>query len=240
MKSSKVGTQNKLNRKNWLQNTLRKISPGKRILDAGAGEQQYKELCEHLDYVAQDFGMYSGTGDQVGLQKNREWDQSKLDIVSDITSIPEKSSSFDVVMCVEVLEHVPEPIMAINELSRLLKPGGELIMTAPFCSLSHFTPYYYYNGFSKYFYENVLKDYEILEMDYNGNFYEWLAQEIRRIPKVSEKYGDGRLPVLFKLSQKLMLNALGFLSKRSKNSHDLLCLGIHIRARKKLPEVKPM
>jgi 2-polyprenyl-3-methyl-5-hydroxy-6-metoxy-1,4-benzoquinol methylase len=43
-------------------------------------------------------------------------------------------------MCVEVFEHLPEPIKAVEEFARLFKPGGYLILTAPFCSLTHFAP----------------------------------------------------------------------------------------------------
>ena len=62
------------------------------------------------------------------------WDQTGLDIVGDITSIPEPDASFDAILCVEVLEHVPDPLAALRELGRLLKPNGQLILTAPFCS----------------------------------------------------------------------------------------------------------
>jgi len=50
-----VGTKNLSNREVWLKKTLKQIPTGSRILDAGAGEQQYKRFCTHLNYVAQDF-----------------------------------------------------------------------------------------------------------------------------------------------------------------------------------------
>ena len=104
---------------------------GSRILDAGAGELQYKPFCAHLDYVSQDFAQYDGQGNSVGLQTGT-WDQTQLDIVSDITAIPEPDGSFDAIMCVEVLEHVPAPVDALNEFGRLLRLDGILIVTAPF------------------------------------------------------------------------------------------------------------
>lgn len=134
---SPVGKSNKSNRDEWLKETLNKIPQGSRILDAGAGELQYKPLCGHLDYVSQDFAQYDGIGDDKGFQMG-SWDQSKLDIISDITEIPEDDGSFDAIMCVEVFEHLPEPLKAIGEFSRLLKSGGHLVITAPFCSLTHF------------------------------------------------------------------------------------------------------
>ena len=131
---------NQQNREIWLEEALKKIPTGSRILDAGAGELRYKEFCEHLNYVSQDFAQYNGEGDSKGLQTGT-WDQTKLDIISDITEIPELDDSFDAIMCVEVFEHLPDPTLAIKEFARLLKSGGTLIITAPFCSLTHFAPY---------------------------------------------------------------------------------------------------
>ena len=105
--------------------------------------------------MSQDFAQYDGKGDGMGMHKGG-WDQSNLDIISDITAIPEPDASFDAIMCVEVFEHLPEPIKAIQEFARLLKPGGLLILTAPFCSLTHLAPYHFYTGFNRYFYEKHL------------------------------------------------------------------------------------
>jgi SAM-dependent methyltransferase len=80
-----------------------------------------------LDYVSQDFGQYDGVGDDAALQMG-EFDYGRLDIVGDIASIDQPDSSFDAVMCVEVLEHLPDPIQAIREFSRLLKQDGHLIV----------------------------------------------------------------------------------------------------------------
>jgi SAM-dependent methyltransferase len=118
--ASSVGKSNISNRERWLKKTLRKIPKGKKILDAGAGELQYKKYCEHLKYTSQDFAEYNGEGNTSGLQMG-SWDNTKLDIVSDITSIPVANASFDAIMCVEVFEHIPKPIDAIKEFSRILK-----------------------------------------------------------------------------------------------------------------------
>lgn len=230
-----VGTCNESNRVAWLEKTLATIPAGSRILDAGAGEQQYKKFCSHLTYVAQDFAQYNGQGDSRGLQTG-SWDQTGLNIISDITAIPEPDESFDAILCVEVFEHLPAPLLALKEFSRLLRPNGFLILTAPFCSLTHFAPYHFYTGFNRYFYEHHLPEngFEILELQENGNFFEYLAQEIRRIPSMAEKHTNAEVKIYQweRLCVKIVLKMLARLSSQNANSSELLNFGHHILAKK--------
>lgn len=229
-----TGTANEITRRRWVEKVVGDLPAGLRLLDAGAGEQQYRKSCGHLVYVSQDFGQYNGVGDSAGLQMGK-WDNSNLDIVSDITNIPAPDASFDVVLCTEVFEHLPDPISAIREFSRLLKPGGQLIVTAPFCSLTHFAPYHFYSGFNRYFYEKHLKDtgFSDLQIEYNGNYFEFVAQEVRRVEDVAASYGT-RPKIRFyeRLVIWLLLGTLRRLSRHDKGSEDLLHFGCHVRATK--------
>jgi len=229
-----VGTRNKATRDAWLKDTLQKIPTGSRILDAGGGELQYKPLCEHLNYVSQDFAQYDGEGDGKGLQTGA-WDQTRLDIISDITAIPEPDASFDAIMCIEVFEHLPEPIKAIKEFSRLLRPGGYLIITAPFCSLTHFAPYHFYTGFNRYFYEEHLSKngFKIIDLVENGNYFEYLGQEVRRIPSIGEKYAGRKPTFVQSLAIKVVLSMLDRFTKEDTGSSDLLHFGCQVHAIKK-------
>jgi len=230
---SLAGTKNLSNRLEWLEAALKKIPAGSRILDAGAGELDQKKYCGHLDYVSQDFGQYDGKGDGKGLQ-TKAWDNSKLDIVSDITAIPVPDASFDAVMCIEVFEHIPDPISAIKEFSRLMRPGGYLVITAPFCSSTHFAPYHFYTGFNRYFYEKHLAEhgFEIVEINENGNFFEFVAQELLRVQSCAEKYADTRISLLDKMAIMKSIFMLNKLSKKDKGSKEFLNYGLHVFARK--------
>ncbi|MEN6568072.1 MAG: methyltransferase domain-containing protein [Veillonellales bacterium] len=226
-----VGLSNESNRTEWIRKTLAAVPKGWRILDAGAGEQQFKRFCSHLDYVAQDFGQYDGCGDGKGLQMGI-WDQTRLDIVSDITSVPEFDASFDAIMCTEVFEHLPEPSLALKEFSRLLCSGGKLILTAPFCSLTHFAPYHFSTGFNQYWYEYHLPRYglKIVELAKSGNYFEYLAQEIRRIDGVSQKYANQQVEDQWAVSR--ILEQLQKMSTSDLGSAELLCFGYHVLAEK--------
>ncbi|MEO6883802.1 MAG: class I SAM-dependent methyltransferase [Bacteroidia bacterium] len=225
---------NEINRVVWLKKTLEKIPSGLRILDAGAGEQQFKNFCAHLNYMSQDFAQYKPDEVKNGLQMH-QWDYGKLDIVSDIVDIPEPDKSFDAIMCTEVFEHIPNPIAAIKEFDRLLKKGGYLIITAPFCSMTHFAPYHYYSGFNKYFYEKHLieNEFEILEITANGNYFEFLKQEMSRVTSIAEKYTNQKKSFIESKAIGIVYKMLVKFSKKNKGSEELLNFGFHILARKK-------
>lgn len=231
---SKIGQRNWPTQLAWIEQALKQIPASSRILDAGAGQQKYKGLCSHLNYVAQDFARYDGKGDGTGMQDG-SWDQTDLDIVSDITSIPEPDGSFDAIMCTEVFEHLPNPIAAIKEFARLLKPGGQLILTAPFCSFTHQAPYHFYSGFNRYFYQTHLTAYgfDIVDIQANGTFFEYIAQGIRYIPNVARRYSQSKPRIWESLAIKVVLTMLERFDAKDRGSCEFATHGYFIRAIKR-------
>lgn len=230
---------NSVFRTEWVIRQLRALTEGCILLDAGAGEQPYKKYCSHLNYISQDFGEYD-TADKVEGLQHAIWDTSKVDIISDIVKMPLKDSSVDAVLCTEVFEHIKNPILALKEFDRILKDGGILLLTAPFCSLTHFAPYYYSNGFSKYWYQENLKEYgfEIEEITPNGNYFDYLRQEVIRLPYMIQKYGGdyffSKRENESRLSHAMLecLSLLQELSDISRKSEEVLCFGYMVKARK--------
>lgn len=172
-------------RKYWVVKQLAKLPKSSTILDAGAGECQYEKYCKYLSYTSQDFGKYDGRGDSEGIQTGKR-DSSRIDIVSDIVDMPIESGSFDSVLCIEVFEHIPRPLDALKEIKRVLKKRGTLILTAPFSSLTHYSPYYFYSGFSLQFYKENLPrlGFRIEEIYTYGNYFDHVSLELARVPVI--------------------------------------------------------
>jgi len=218
---NKVGVNNYPNLKNWIENELKSTVKGKKILDAGAGELRFKEKCCHLEYLSQDICQYDGKGDGKGLQTEK-WDFSGIDIISDIINIPVEDESFDYILCSEVFEHIPDPVKALKEFDRILKKNGEIIITVPFSSKTHFSPYYYYSGFSINFFKYHLKDYEILKANYNGDLGEVCASYTREILGKQESILNKFISFLF----------LNIIKKTNIQYENDICHGLQLRLKK--------
>lgn len=216
----------------WITEKLDNLEPNKVLLDAGAGEMRYASHCRHLKYIAQDFGKYNPNENQEGIRVADKWDTSKVNITCDIIKMPLEDNSIDIVLCTEVFEHLKNPILAVEEFSRVLKSGGKLILTAPFCSLTHMAPYYYSNGFSKYWYFENLKEFgfEIKELKPYGNYFQWLSQELLRVNGMAQRYCNDQLSEedIATLSDSLKL--MKKLSSNDNGSSETLCFGHMVEA----------
>jgi SAM-dependent methyltransferase len=194
---------------------------------------QYKKFCSHLKYVSQDLAAYDGSGNSAGLQTG-SWNTTGIDVISDICSMPVDDDSFDAVLCTEVLEHLTDPLKALQELTRVLRTGGKLILTAPFCSLTHFAPYHYSTGFNKYFYLHHLTGlgYRDINVTANGNYFEFMAQELRRIQPMAEKYAGSSLAADGEFAISTLLTLLQDYSARDTGSSEMLHFDCQVLATK--------
>jgi SAM-dependent methyltransferase len=91
-----------------------------------------------------------------------------------------EDEQFECVLCSEVLEHLHTPTRAIDEIHRVLKPGGRLILTTRFIFPIHEAPGDYYR-YTKYGLRHLLQCFEILEIEEESNTLEAVAVLYQRI-----------------------------------------------------------
>lgn len=170
---------NARNRRRWVATVAARLPAGSRVLDVGAGACPYRACFTHCDYQAHDFCQY--VANPTGVLRDT-WRYGAIDHLSDITCLPVPDGAFDAVLCTEVLEHVPEPLAALRELSRVLRPGGWLFLSAPLGAGLHQQPFHYYGGYTPHFYRHFLPplDLELQVVRPNGGFYRHLLQELAR------------------------------------------------------------
>lgn len=96
-----------------------------RLLDVGCGEMPYLSLFEpHAREV-------------VGMDT---WDNPRASLRGPIEAIPSPDSSFDVVLCAQVLEHVDDPARGVRELARVTRPGGRVLLSTHGAMVYHPNP----------------------------------------------------------------------------------------------------
>jgi SAM-dependent methyltransferase len=104
----------------YIGDFARRVKPSERVLDAGAGQSRFARDFAHAYYVSIDSGK--------GIA---EWDYSRLSVLGDAHALPFQSQTFDHVLCQGVLNYLAEPLQALEEMQRVLKPGGDLLLTVP-------------------------------------------------------------------------------------------------------------
>jgi SAM-dependent methyltransferase len=135
-----------------------------KTLDLGAGTAKYRHLIKPhtTEYVT--FDMVPGP---------------HVDIVGDILNLSLVSASFDTVISTQVLEHVRRPWVMVSEIARILRPGGVVVVSAPFLVPYHADPY----DFFRYTTEGmrgILEDhgFEVLECSGYGGLFAVLYEMI--------------------------------------------------------------
>lgn len=109
------------------------LAPRSLVLDAGAGEARHRTPFTRHQYVAVD-----------NAQGDAAWNYSALDVIADLDRLPLSSGAFDAAINIVVLEHMREPVAALMEIGRVLRPGGRLLVVAPQEWEIHQAPHDYY------------------------------------------------------------------------------------------------
>jgi SAM-dependent methyltransferase len=100
------------------------LAPGAQILDAGCGSGRNMVDLARLGAV---------TGVEIAdasVERARGRDVGEV-VQCSITELPFADGRFDVAVCLDVIEHVEEELVALREMHRVVRPGGWLLITVP-------------------------------------------------------------------------------------------------------------
>jgi SAM-dependent methyltransferase len=142
------------------------VPAGALVLDAAAGDQPYRHLFAHAHYEAADFE-----------QVDKPYARSTY--VCDLTAIPVEDGRFDYVLFNQGLEHMPDPLRVLRELNRVLKPGGQMLCTAPLFYQEHEQPYDYFR-YTQFAYREMMPKagFEIDRLDWLEGYVGTVAYQL--------------------------------------------------------------
>lgn len=198
-----------------------------RLLDVGCGEMPYRATIIAQSDVQEYLGL--------DLPAGKYFDRAPPDLTWDGKTIPSPDGWFDCAICLEVLEHTHNPRIVLEEIYRVLKPGGVAVWSVPFLWPLHDVPHDHYR-FTPFFFEEALSTvgYEHVSIRSLGGWDASLAQMfalwIDRRPLSEAKKRLLRLlfgPAL----RKLFLRDSGNAEWRS----DEMFTGLFVRAEKSGP-----
>jgi SAM-dependent methyltransferase len=132
-----------------------------KVLDVGCGTQPYRDfITPYCDtYIGIDYSKHASS-------------LKKPDISADAHFLPFAPESFDSLVAFQVMEHLPNPQIFLNEARRVVKPGGYILITTPFMWGEHEQPYDYYR-YTRYGLEYLAKfaDLECIEIVADTGFW---------------------------------------------------------------------
>src|SRR5215831_3044766 len=175
-------------------------------LDVGCGMRPYENT------------FFAGASKYIGTDYLSE--RSRPDVVCSALDLPFAENEFDTVVSTEVLEHVPDPLRALREMHRVLKPGGCLVLSTPMYWPRHELPY----DFFRYPYDGMLhlvkeSGFELVELYNRGRSYAFLGQVLQHVHPIAAR------PVTWLINQ-------FFLGCDRRLRHDAITLGWTVVAKK--------
>lgn len=114
-------------RKTILECLKRRLKPGDSILDAGCG------LGEVLADIPEGYKLFGFDFANSNVEFTKRRLGARADVKQgSIYEIPFPDASMDAVLCLEVLEHIEDDERGVRDITRVLKPGGVLIVAVPY------------------------------------------------------------------------------------------------------------
>jgi SAM-dependent methyltransferase len=210
-------------------NAVQKCAPAftGHLLDVGCGCKPYRSYLLDNKHIDQ----YTGLDIATALV----YDNAVVpDFTWDGVTMPFEDNSFDTIMATEVLEHCPDAHRIINEMKRVVKPGGLIFFTVPFLWNLHEVPHdeFRYTPFAlrRIFNECEL---EKVELFAHGAWHTSMAQMIGMWVEATKRGSKRRRWA------KLLFPVIKWLMKKDKYKHSteftegMMINGIYGMVRKK-------
>lgn len=183
----------------FLRRELALLPEHNRVLDAGAGEGRYKRYMGRFAYTGLDFAKGDGS-----------WDYGDLDVVGDVLNMPFREGSFDAAVCTQVIEHVPDPLRLLQELRRVVRPGGFILLSSPLGFGEHQVPYDFFR-YTSYGLRELARraDLETVRVTPMGGFFTHLATMfLAMLALLAVRTGGTRAGKVLYLPFRLLLDVL--------------------------------
>jgi SAM-dependent methyltransferase len=160
-----------------------------------------------------------------------------LHLRGDAHALPFADRVFDTVLCTEVLEHLTEPQRAIDEMYRVLKPGGALLLTTRFLFPIHDAPHDYFR-FTKYGLRHLLRRFDDVRVEDETDAIGALAVLVQRLGMQAQTLGTTTLRagwlVLARVVRRLsfLITAEYGDSRRLTPERGIMTSGYHVSCRR--------
>jgi SAM-dependent methyltransferase len=162
-----------------------------------------------------------------------------VDVVGDAHALPFPDDTFEQILWTEVLEHLHAPQQAIDEMRRVLAPGGTLILTTRFIFPLHDVPGDFFR-YTKYGLRHLLREWEIVSLEEEAGTMETLGVLLQRIAFQADLRGGIITKTLFLMLARIT-GVFSFLIKKEygmrskidvREEQSILASGYYVIARK--------
>jgi ubiquinone/menaquinone biosynthesis C-methylase UbiE len=148
--------------KPFVDRAMHNIAASSMVLDVGGGDRFGKWLKEYESLFT------------TCRYQSFDYDPStNADVVGDIHALPLPDNSIDAIICSSVLEHVRDPLTAMQELTRVLKPQGKMFLYVPSIYPYHSRPGHYPDLW-RFFDDTIrelFKQYSSVEIQKRGGYF---------------------------------------------------------------------